>query len=232
MRSRAEVKHEAKEILRKANANPWLVTFVWLLLTGLIGGVCGFILVPFVLNGDYETALLLYYIAVLVGVLVSMGLIAGFIFYLVGIRRGQMMSVKTLFSGYSHFGRVLGVSLLVYLRVFLWSLLFVIPGIIEAYRLRFALYNVLLDESVSVGDAIRLSKEQTKGLKLDLFVFDLSFIGWFYLSAITMGILYLWVLPYMKQSELGIYEDRCKELGMTNFIKGSTDISGVEFIIE
>ena len=88
----------------------------------------------------------------------------------------------------------------------LWSLLLVIPGIIAIYRYRFALYNLCENPELGVMDALRLSQQQTMGFKLDLFVLDVTFIGWGLLCGLTLGILSIWIQPYIQQTDLAYFD--------------------------
>ena len=93
-----------------------------------------------------------------------------------------------------------------YIFVFLWSLLFIIPGIIAGYRYRFALYNLCENPEMGVMEALNMSKAQTWGHKWELFVLDLSFIGWNLLCGLTLGILSIWITPYIQQTDIGYFE--------------------------
>ena len=150
-------------------------------------------------------------------------LYGGYYIYCMGIRQGLRMPCTTLFDGLSVAGKLIWCSILVGIKTFLWSLLFVIPGIVAAYRYRFALYNVLTDDSLSAGEAIRLSCEQTRGLKATLFVLDLSFIGWSLLASLTMGILNIWVMPYLVLCDLAYFEDAQRRLGRSPYGGSSSD---------
>ena len=77
----------------------------------------------------------------------------GYYVYCIGIRRGAEMPYATLLDGLSVAGKLIWCWLQITVKIFLWSMLFVIPGIIAAYRYRFAYYNVLSDDSLSAGDA-------------------------------------------------------------------------------
>lgn len=77
--------------------------------------------------------------------------------------------------------------------IFLWSLLLIIPGIIAAYRYRMALYLLLDNPNMSVYQCIRESKRMMVGHKAELFVLDLSFLGWYILSAVPF--VSIWVTP-------------------------------------
>lgn len=87
------------------------------------------------------------------------------------------------------------------LLIFLWSLLLVIPGIIKSYEYRMVPYLLAEDPSMSRAEAFEKSSEMMNGQKWDTFVLDLSFIGWYLLSLLTLGILTVfYVNPYYRQT--------------------------------
>ena len=90
----------------------------------------------------------------------------------------------------------------------LWSLLFVIPGIIAAYRYRMALYLLLDHPEMSVMQCIQESKRMMKGHKGELFVMDLSFLGWASLESIPVFgyAVQVWTTPYISMSYVLYYE--------------------------
>ena len=94
------------------------------------------------------------------------------------------------------------------LFIFLWSLLFLIPGIIKSLAYFMAPYILAECENVTATEAIKLSKRMTSGYKGEIFVMQLSFILWNMLSMITFGVLgVLYVNPYIYISLAGLYEE-------------------------
>ena len=88
----------------------------------------------------------------------------------------------------------------------LWSLLFVIPGVIKAYEYRMVPYLLAEHPEMSSGEIFARSKEMMQGNKWDTFVLDISFVGWVLLSGITLGILYIfWVGPYITATDAALY---------------------------
>ena len=88
----------------------------------------------------------------------------------------------------------------------LWSLLFVIPGVIKAYEYRMVPYLLAEHPDMSSGEIFARSKEMMHGNKWDTFVLDISFVGWVLLSGITLGILYVfWVGPYIAATDAALY---------------------------
>ena len=97
-----------------------------------------------------------------------------------------------------------------FLRFFftaLWSLLFVIPGIVKS--LAYAMTAYILEDypELSANKAIDLSQEMMKGHKYDLFYLYLSFFGWYLLSMLTLGIGLLWLIPYAQTAQASFYCD-------------------------
>lgn len=107
-------------------------------------------------------------------------------------------------------GKYLNIVKIEFLRGFftwLWSLLFVIPGIVKSYEYRMIPYILSEDPEISYKDAFRLSKEMMMGEKWNTFVLDLSFIGWYILTACcTCGILGIfYVNPYVQHTYAELY---------------------------
>ena len=69
---------------------------------------------------------------------------------------------------------------------------------------------IVIDTDTSGSDSLRKSREMMKGYKMDYFIFQLSFIGWHILAVFTLGILYIWLVPYITVAET-IYYDKLKE---------------------
>ena len=89
--------------------------------------------------------------------------------------------------------------------VTLWSLLFVIPGIIKYYSYSMANYILAENPEMKALDAITESKKLMKGYKFKLFVLDLSFFLWYLLEAITLGLAGIYVQPYVEATKANFY---------------------------
>lgn len=97
--------------------------------------------------------------------------------------------------------------LLVYLYTILWTLLFIVPGIIKGLAYSLTPFIVKDNPQLSPNQAINLSMKMMKGHKFDLFYLYLSFIGWILLAMLTLGVGLLWVIPYMQTSMAAFYLD-------------------------
>ena len=116
--------------------------------------------------------------------------------------RFDEISMTTPFvAAFQNFGRKLGGYLWMLLFTFLWSLLFWIPGIIKGFSYAMSPYILSDCPNVKAKDALKLSMRMMKGHKWEMFVMELSFLGWGILSALTFGILSIfYVDPYMNSS--------------------------------
>lgn len=145
----------------------------------------------------------------ILGILVAVVFEVGIAWFAYSVYRGETPDVGNLFIAFKdgRLGRVLGGMLLVTLYVILWSLLLVIPGIIKAYQYSMMPYLLIDRPDLSIKECFAMSKEMTAGHKWNLFVLDLSFIGWILLAVLTFGILDIfYVTPYLTLAQAGAYD--------------------------
>ena len=122
------------------------------------------------------------------------------------VNRQEQKGVETLFGHRAYFGNAIVLRFLKGLFIFLWSLLFIIPGVIAAYRYSMATYIMSENPDISPMEALERSKEMMDGRKWSLFCLRFSFIGWRILAGIfTFGIGNLVVVPYEKTAEAAFY---------------------------
>lgn len=134
-------------------------------------------------------------------------LLVGYVSFTIRVYRGERGDIGDMFSvGFNDYARNLGGVLWMWLFTWLWSLLFIIPGIIKYFSYFMTPYILADSKKVSATQALKLSIKMTRGYKGKIFVMYLSFIGWFLLSGLTFGILQiLYVGPYMQTSLAGLY---------------------------
>ena len=129
-------------------------------------------------------------------------------------RDHQPVQLGDMFRGFQDdFGGTFLIGLMTSLFTFLWSLLFVIPGIIAAYRYSMATYIMAENPTIAPTEAIERSKALMDGRKSDLFCLDLSFFGWALLTVLTAGIGALWLTPYMAVSRAAFYRSLPRSMG-------------------
>ena len=198
MDSITNYKNRALSALENKWGNFVLITFVY----GLIIGITQ------VLSGDKDSPAILHLIGLVLFIL-ALPLTWGYQTLFLGAVRGGEATAKDLFEGYNKelFSRVLTTTLLYYVYVFLWSLLLLIPGCIKAYSYAMTPYILKDNPEMKNNAAIEESMRMMDGHKLELFMLDLSFIGWAILSILTCCIGFLWLVPYMNMARVNFYED-------------------------
>ncbi len=221
---RREIKFAAKEDMRGARPNPMLATLVFFIITIGINlivdyftGVPGgryyemlkegyhFGMALGTLYGGVSGAFVIFFRILLAvfSMILSYGYAA---VYALDLSRGRDAGIRSFFAGFERPVRIIAVQILASIFITLWALLFVIPGIIAAYRYRLALYLMADDPELGALDAIRKSKQLMRGYKGQAFVLDLSFLGWWLLTPLTLGILSLWVTPYASVTYANFYQ--------------------------
>ena len=112
-----------------------------------------------------------------------------------------------LWYGFNNMLRAIGVTLLVGVIVFIGTILFIIPGIILAFMYSQVYYIMAENPEMSIMNCLKESSRIMKGHKMDLFILELSFLGWGILMVITLGIAGLYVLPYYNATLTNFYLD-------------------------
>ena len=131
----------------------------------------------------------------------------GFATFLLRQHRREELDFQDLFSQFHRFGQGFAQKFLRILYITLWSLLFVIPGIVKSYAYAMTPFIMAENPEMSANDAITASRELMDGHKGDLFILDLSFIGWGILAAVTCNIGHLALNPYRNAAYAAFYKD-------------------------
>lgn len=187
MPDRIQIKEEAKQVLRGARVNPYLVSLIVVGVLGLLGALNSYVgasqtvdqmaiydpdLAAMLPNFPEFPVLLMAFVAA-VNWLAQVIINAGWSIYHLGVRQGKEMPYGCLLDGFAFLGKLILLNIVMGIFVYLWSLLFLIPGIIAQYRYRFAVYNLCENPDIGIMEAISMSKAQTAGFKWTLFVLDL-----------------------------------------------------------
>lgn len=147
------------------------------------------------------------------GILVTIFIMGAFMFgftrYYMNVRDDSSDFMTHIFAGFKS-GTYLS-AILTYLCMtlftLLWSLLFIIPGIIAALSYSQSFYILNENPGMSPLNAIEQSKTMMKGHRFRYFLLGLSFLGWILLSVVTVGIALVWVVPYMQTTFANFYAD-------------------------
>ncbi len=187
----AGLRAKAREQLGGSITNSaWLMAGVVCLIVGAISGLVGSV-VPYV--GSY----------IVVGVM-SYGM--AYVF-LNQSRDQQPINISDVFIAFnSDFLEYFLLGLMISLFTALWSLLFVIPGIVKGYAYAMAYYIKVDNPEMGWKECIDESQKMMEGHKMELFVLDLTFIGWIFVGAFTCGIGFFWVAPYINAAHVKFYE--------------------------
>lgn len=128
---------------------------------------------------------------------------------------GKPLDIANLWNGYKDFMRIAVTYLLTQIYIVLWTLLLIVPGIIKGYSYAMVPYILRDDPTISGNRAIELSMQMMEGNKMRLFTLHLTFIGWIVLACLTLGIGFLFVMPYIESTIANFYEE----------LKGNTPVS-------
>ncbi len=185
-----------REIARRSLEGNWKQVFVgvfiyFIMLSG-ISSVLGyfFTTVRYIqLSTGHYLPVEINYASGVYEFLVSGPLMCGLAMFLLTYFRTKKTDYRLNFEGFSMFGKAFVLFLLFSVKIFLWSLLFGIPGIIAAYRYSQCFYLRVDHPDWTATECINESKRLMRGNKAKLFCLQLSFIGWYFLAGFAVGII-------------------------------------------
>ncbi len=169
-------------------------------LSGNWGPVIGAYLVYFLVMGALQFTYIGNFIA-------GGALALGMAIFNLSVSRGNEFSLNQIFDGFKNFVNSMVTYLLSLLYILLWTLLFIIPGIIAAFSYSMIFYILADEPELTPSETLKKSKEMMDGYKMDFFLLNLSFIGWAILCLFTFGIGFLWLFPYMQITNAKFYEE-------------------------
>ena len=187
---RVQLKEAAKQQIRGKIGVLFVISLIYVAIIMLASyiPIVGSVAITFFLSPAFSLALVMIYL---------------------NVADGKEVQIGDIFNGFYKFWGAFKVTFLVGLFAMLWSLLFIVPGIIKAYSYSQALYIWSENPEMGALEAINKSKEIMEGHKMDLFVLELSFIGWMLLGAVTFGLAYIYVYPYMMTTFANFYRSLC-----------------------
>lgn len=239
MVSRELLKNNAKGVLRR---NYWYSFLACLLTVAIIYGIrnissgfntiFNFGHIGNIFSGNYRFPLFQLgfagfwaLISVLIGVAVSIFLdnvfSVGLCRYFIKGRK-EKENISNIFSCFNsrEYLNVVKAMALYFVYVCVGLILLIVPGIIMFYTYRFVPYILAENPTISPKRALQLSKQMTQGEKFNLFVLDLSFLGWVLLGALALGVGIFFVVPYMEATYAEAYinlSEQAIRKGHTNF---------------
>lgn len=232
--NRQFIKADAKDFLRY----DYWKAFVACLVVSLIAGFSGEV-IRFYRTGSFDYSIFpSSLIALIMLVFIIFVLTVNFAlevgknrFFLDGFK-GEVVIGK-IFSTFNsdEYFSIVKTQFLKKLYEFLWTLLLIIPGIIKSYEYRFVPYILAEEPNLPSNEVISRSRDITYGHKMDMFVLDLSFIGWILLGAIFCGFGIFFVVPYIDATNARLYNVLSGKDDFDNNFHG-TEESFFDIVIE
>ena len=127
------------------------------------------------------------------------------------IARRQEAKLEQLFDGFKYFINSMLTYWLMIVTILLWSLLLIVPGIIRAFSYAMTFYILADQPTLDAKAALAQSRSMMDGHKLRLFYLCLRFLGLALLCILTLGIGFLWLIPYVNVTMATFYEDLGRE---------------------
>ena len=143
-----------------------------------------------------------------IGIIFSGVVAFGYAIFYLELVKTKKAKIGAFFSGiFKNFFKKWVAEFLMGLYICLWSLLFIIPGIVKYYAYAMTPYIMAEKPNLSINEAITKSREMMKGHKWQLFWLDVSFTGWMLLSIVTLGIALVFVWPYYSAARAEFYKE-------------------------
>ncbi|HHW39217.1 MAG TPA: DUF975 family protein [Bacillales bacterium] len=208
----SEVKRQSKLSLKGNWGVAVLLTFIMFLLNFMLpfsiemlisGGSSG---VTVELN-QAETPIATDVVSIIISIALIPLSVSVYWFYLSLVRKNnpQISHVFSIYKDGKTAFKVIGTSILQGIFIFLWSLLLIIPGIIKSLAYSQTFFILRDHPEYTVLKAITESRKMMNGYKWKYFLLGLSFIGWGILCLFTLGIGFLWLVPYVSTSMATFY---------------------------
>lgn len=216
MNERVTLKQNARIILRNNYASIVCIMIITSVICDLINAISGRRLNITSLNfsmSQIQTMEKVGLIAMLWNFLVANPVRVGTRRFLLKKSRGDQANIKDLFFAFSeYYLHIVWVMFKMNLLEVLWGLLLIVPGVIKSFEYFMIPYLLADDPTMSSDEVFAKTKQAMEGYKYDLFVFDLSFIGWALLGAITLNIVMIfYTSPYYYLANTQFYLVRLSE---------------------
>lgn len=234
MPTRAELKQNAKNSMRGHKPSVYLVALVYIIIIYVLEVLTYKVMFPgmsaydILMNLQDSNAALpdpsavgqilqvaIEIMTVMIGV--------GFSIFCLHVSRGIAAGMGELFDAFGMFFKFLWLNIVMAVFIWLWSLLLIVPGIIAAYRYSMAVYIMIDNPEYSAMECIRGSKQMMMGHKGELFLLDLSFIGWAFLSIIPFVCLY--TMPYFEVTTCNFYNSLSSYIPQVDYTVNSGENS-------
>ena len=201
----------------------WIKSVILTILASAIVGTAGSIVISFV-NTLFLPIILMWFdqgsiVSIIIPILLtivellSLNILIGPLYmglstvHLDLVRGEGKIKIGHFFRGFKNFGANVQLGLMYMLHIFLWSLLFIIPGIYVSYSYALVFYVKHDNPEFTWKECFDESERIMEGNRWRLFKLHCNFIGWYMLGALFAGIGLLWVIPYASVSTAVFYEE-------------------------
>lgn len=219
MWTRAELKQQAKQVMKTQYWKMLVASLVLALLTGtFVSLFLDFYDIFFGFEQSvemYESAeamvmsyrpfVLVFIVSIVYAIFVVEPLSVGFMKYFINARFTQASYSDLFYAFRNHYWNHVKILFLMNLKILLWTCVFFVPGVIKAYEYFMVRYILAEDADVDAKTVFALSKKLTDSMKFDIFVLVLSFLGWNFLGLLACGVGSIFVIPYEQASYTELY---------------------------
>ncbi len=143
-------------------------------------------------------------------------LLLGWSVFFLSFSRKKEAQLSQLFDGFQHFVQSLIAYVVMAVYILLWALLLIVPGIIAALSYSQSFFILADNPQMEGMEVLRKSKALMQGHRLKLFYLFWRFFGWFLLGIVTLGIGFLWIMPYLATTLVHFYDDIRQEAGASS----------------
>lgn len=216
MKENAEYRRTGRDLTKGKILNIFLVGLIFSIVLSIVTGI-GQTFGPAI---DRETLMVidpgnpvLNLLFNMLALLVSGYVTYGFTKMMIGVTKNEQPEIEKVLTSSVKDQPIKAPLLMFITNVFLalWTLLFIIPGLIKSYSYAMTTFLLVNEPNIQPVDAITKSRKLMDGKKMQLFLLDLSYFGWYILSLFTLGILSIWVSAWHQTARTLFFADAYKQ---------------------
>lgn len=216
MKANAEYRVSGRELTKGKILNIFLVNLIFSIVLGIITGIAQ----AYGPKIDQNTMQVidpgvpvLNFLFTVVALLISGYVAYGFTKMMIGVTKNEQPNIEKVLTTSVKDQPVKAPLLMFITNVFLalWTLLFIIPGLVKSYSYAMTSFLLVNEPDIQPVDAVTKSRKLMDGKKMQLFLLDLSYVGWYILSLFTLGILFIWVSAWHQTARTLFFTDAYKQ---------------------
>lgn len=216
MKTNTEYRVSGRELTKGKILNIFLVGLIFSIVLGIVTGI-GQAFGPTIDQNTLQVidpgVPALNFLFSVIALLVSGYVTYGFTKMMIGVTKNEQPDIEKVLTSSIKDQPIKAPLLMFITNVFLalWTLLFIIPGIIKSYSYAMTSFLLVNEPNIQPVDAITKSRKIMDGKKMQLFLLDLSYVGWYILSLFTLGILSIWVSAWHQTARTLFFTDAYKQ---------------------